>query len=344
MHAAKTFSADVTFRSRRSEVFSTHGMVACSQPLAAQIGVDLLRRGGNAVDAAIAVAAGLNVTEPCSTGLGGDCFMLFYDARTRQVHALNGSGRAPAALTLDRVLEECPGAKFAAATRGSNVTLGDVCPYHAHAVTVPGTAAGWCDAVARWGSGAVTLADVLQPAIDLARRGFPVSPITAHWWHQLEGQLRNGPHSAELMVPDTDGDLAASDSVVVVVGGGGDGGDGGGGGIPRRRAPRTGEVFRNPALASVMQRIAKEGKAGYYQGPVAEALVKVLRDLGGCMTLEDLAAHETTFPDPISTECVSSRGACVHACVRACVRYIVLLCACVRVCVWCCVRAVLLAP
>src|SRR5512140_2287105 len=94
------------FVSRRSPVLARHGMVAASQPLAAMAGVDILKQGGNAADAAVAVAAALNVTEPTSTGLGGDCFALFFDAGTREVTALNGSGRAPAALTIDLVREQ----------------------------------------------------------------------------------------------------------------------------------------------------------------------------------------------------------------------------------------------
>src|SRR5512142_2143510 len=94
------------FKSRRSPVLARHGMVAASQPLAALAGVDILKQGGNAADAAVATAAALNVTEPTSTGIGGDCFVLFYDASTRAVTALNGSGRAPAALTLDLVRQQ----------------------------------------------------------------------------------------------------------------------------------------------------------------------------------------------------------------------------------------------
>lgn len=271
----------MSFNSRRSPVFSTNGMVACSQPLAAQIGVDILRRGGNAVDAAIAVAAALNVTEPCSTGLGGDCFILFYEAATKKVHSLNGSGRAPAGLSRSRVMADCgldpPSSPLDA---DGNATLGDLNPYHAHTVTVPGAAAGWCDAVDRWGSTKLSLGAILQPAADLARRGFPVSPITAHWWHQGEGQLRNGPHAKELMVKDDRGTTTTF------------------------RAPRAGEVFSNANLASVLERVGEHGKAGFYEGPVAEAIVAVLNELGGCMTLEDLANHETTFPDAIFTSCV----------------------------------------
>src|SRR5512141_2417315 len=95
-----------TFTSRRSPVYGRGGMVAASQPLAAAAGLEMLSRGGNAADAAVAVAAALNVTEPTSTGIGGDIFSLFYDARTSQVTALNGSGRAPAALTLERLKVE----------------------------------------------------------------------------------------------------------------------------------------------------------------------------------------------------------------------------------------------
>lgn len=240
-------SPGLHFGSRRSEVYSTKGMVSCSQPLAAQIGCDILRSGGNAVDAAIAVAAALNVTEPCSTGLGGDCFMLYYDASTQKVHSLNGSGRAAKALDLKRVIVDvCESPeKFASTPRDidGNLTLQNVNKFHVHTITVPGTAAGWCDAVAKWGSGKKSLKEVLEPAINLAREGFPVSPITAHWWKDGEAQLRRGPHAAELL-------------------------------NSRGNAPQAGEIFRNPNLANVMTKIAEGGKDAFYaaESPIAQAI------------------------------------------------------------------------
>src|SRR5438045_3734712 len=124
------------FRSRRSMVVARRGMVAASNPLAAQAGLAILRQGGNAADAAVATAAMLNVTEPASTGIGGDCFALFYDAKTQQVTALNGSGRAPAALTADLL-------------RSKGLT--EIDTLSPHAVTAPGTVAGWHDLLARHG-------------------------------------------------------------------------------------------------------------------------------------------------------------------------------------------------
>ena len=117
--------------SRRAPVVSRYGMVGASQPLAVAAGLKILSQGGNAADAAVAVAAGLNVTEPCNTGLGGDAFCLFFDAATKQIHALNGSGRAPAALTLERIQNEGLG--------------GGLPRYHPYTVTVPGACAAWCD-------------------------------------------------------------------------------------------------------------------------------------------------------------------------------------------------------
>jgi gamma-glutamyltranspeptidase/glutathione hydrolase len=125
------------FQSRRSTVYARGGMVAASQPMAVAAGLEILCKGGSAADAAVAVAAALNVTEPSSTGLGGDAFMLYYQADTRQVYALNGSGRAPAGLTLERLRKDIPS--------------GDLPALHAHCVTVPGACAAWCDTAARFG-------------------------------------------------------------------------------------------------------------------------------------------------------------------------------------------------
>ena len=141
----------MNFNSRRSPVYGTHGMVASSQPLASMAGIEILKQGGNAADAAVAVAAALNMTEPCSTGIGGDAFCLYFDAKTKSVSGLNASGRAPAALNLEYLA-------------GQGITL-KLPPSSPHTVTVPGAAAGWVDVLEKYGS--MTMSDILAPAIKL---------------------------------------------------------------------------------------------------------------------------------------------------------------------------------
>ncbi|KAL5019179.1 hypothetical protein ScPMuIL_004901, partial [Solemya velum] len=161
------------FGTVRPDVICSNGCVACSQPLAAQIGLgDILKAGGNAADAAVAVAAGLSVTEPCSTGLGGDVFCLFYDSKSKSVRGLNGSGRAPGKMTLDLLQRE-----------GFSET-NPVPVQHGHAITVPGAAAAWVDAVSTFGSGKIPFSSILKPAIELAETGFPVQKVTAHSWNE----------------------------------------------------------------------------------------------------------------------------------------------------------------
>src|SRR5688572_6830461 len=166
----KTMSFD--FRSRRSMVTAQRGMVAASNPLAAQAGLNILRQGGNAADAAIATAAMLNVTEPASTGIGGDCFALFFDAKTKQITALNGSGRAPAALTIDDL-------------KGQT----EIPERSPHAATVPGACRGWYDLLQRHGT--MTLKDVLVEPIYYAREGYPVHPVFGAAWEASDTFLRN---------------------------------------------------------------------------------------------------------------------------------------------------------
>ncbi len=242
-------------------------MVAASQPLAAMAGIRILQQGGNAADAAVATAAALNVTEPTSTGLGGDCFALFYEAKTRAITALNGSGRAPAALTVDLVHKQnlaSPNHQF------SN-------PIHAHCVTVPGACAGWCDFVERHGT--LPMRKILAPAIAYAEEGVPVSPATAYYWQRSEEKLRS-----------------ASGGQAFLIGG---------------NAPRPGDIFRNPGLARTLRTIAEGGKDAYYKGEIAQGIVRVVQQSGGVMTTEDLAAHESTWDEPIST---TYRGVRVWEC------------------------------
>ncbi|KAI8146555.1 putative lincomycin-condensing protein lmbA, partial [Fennellomyces sp. T-0311] len=192
--------APLPFISRRSPVYSTHGMVASSQPLATQAGVDILKKGGNAADAAVAVAAALNVTEPASTGIGGDAFCLFYNAKTRKVTGLNGSGRAPANLSIEYLRQK-------AGLTGSSLPSTSI-----HAVTVPGAAAAWVDTVETFGSGKVDMATILQPAIDLAENGFPVNHISAQMWDEEAAVLKELNNTANNLLvngerPPAEGDI-----------------------------------------------------------------------------------------------------------------------------------------
>ncbi|KIL90327.1 gamma-glutamyltranspeptidase [Fusarium avenaceum] len=260
------------FPSRRSVVHSTEGMVAAPQPHAAKCGLEVLRAGGNAADAAVAVAAGLNVTEPVSTGIGGDMFLLYFDAATKQVKSLNGSGRSGAKQTLETIRKslKIPDGK-----------VGEIPTHHVHAATVPGAAAGWVDTVERFGSGKLSLSQILEPAIKLAENGFPLTEIASHSWQAQEKLLRNAsPNYAEMLKKDP----SAKDGV---------------------RAPRPGEVFRNPTLAETFRTLATEGKKGFYTGRIAEEIVKVVKDLGGYLELDDLKHHletGTQNTDPISVK------------------------------------------
>lgn len=252
-----------TFTSRRSSVYGKGGMVASSQPLATAAGLEVLAQGGNAADAAVAAGAALNVTEPTSTGIGGDMFALFYSAETHRVTALNGSGRAPAALTLDRLKQE---------------GLSTLPPFHAHTVTVPGACAGWFDLIAKHGS--LTMTDILAPAIRLAEEGFPVAPITAYSWQRgAQKQLAAAVNGRELTLEG--------------------------------RGPNAGEIFRNPGLARTFKTIAEKGAAAFYQGEIAEAIVSILREAGGVLSMDDLASHVSTWEEPLS---VDYRGYRVYEC------------------------------
>ncbi|KAN0066506.1 hypothetical protein ACQY0O_000600 [Thecaphora frezii] len=175
------------FSSRRSTVLGTKGVVACSQPLAASAGIEILNQGGNAADAAVAVAAALNVTEPCNTGIGGDAFCLFYDAKIKKVRAFNGSGRAPKAMTLEKL-------------RSAGISGSGIPGNSLHSVTVPGAASAWVDTVEKLGSGNVALSDVLAPAIRLADNGYPVHEGTAHLWARSENLIKAASPNANEML------------------------------------------------------------------------------------------------------------------------------------------------
>lgn len=234
----------------RSAVFATSGMCATSHPLAAKTAIDILQRGGNAADAALAGAVMLGLCEPHMTGLAGDCFVLLKPAGKEDVIALNGSGRAPAALS-------------AAALRAQGKTT--VPLYGIEAVTLPGAVDAFCQLNADWGK--MSLSDILAPAIGYAEKGVPVGPRSSADWARithLQGVARD---------------------FYLIAG----------------QVPQTGTLFRAPRQAEVLRRIAAEGRAGFYEGEVAEDLIDSLNALGGCHSLDDLAATRCTYSDPVSS-------------------------------------------
>jgi len=253
--AASTFA----FASRRAPVYGKRGMMATSQPLASEAGMRILQAGGTAADACVAAAAALNVTEPCSTGIGGDAFALFYDATSKRVECLQSCGRSPAAFTLEAVKAH---PEMAGRT--------ELPPLSALCVTVPGAAAAWEGAVSKWGK--LPLAKVLEPAVELAEEGFPVAPSAAEGWKASQAILKS----------------AACGRATPF--------------LPGGRAPAAGELFRNPDLGRTFRTLGEQGaKQGFYAGPVAEAIVAALGERRGLMTMEDLAAHEAAWVEPIST-------------------------------------------
>ena len=245
----------------RSRVATKYGIVAASQPLAAQAGVQVLELGGNAVDAAIAANAVMGLVEPQSNGIGGDLSAIVYEAGTGRLYGLNSHGWAPRMLT-------------SALLRAHGLTAmpaGGI-----HTVTVPGAVAGWDALRARLGT--LPMADLLAAAIFYAHEGFPVSDVIAAHWAGLTAKLES--------------EAGATATY-----------------LPGGRAPVPGEIFRNPDLGRSLSLIAERGRAGFYEGRIAEAILAISRQRDGTMTAADLAEFEPEWVDPIST---SYRGWTVY--------------------------------
>lgn len=253
----------------RSPVLARNGIVVTSQPLAAQAGLRILMAGGNAVDAAVATAATLNVTEPMNVGMGGDLFAIVYVAREHKVHVLNASGIAPTGATIARF--NALGYAYDPHDwgPGSGMPSGGILD-----VTVPGAVWGWDELLQRYGT--MRFDRVLAPAIDYAEDGFPVSERIAHEW-QLPDALPLRRCCTQL-----DPDSVATWYV-----------DG--------AQPVTGQIFRNPNLAASFKLLQKYGRDVFYKGQIARAIVAKSNALGGTMTLADLAHYRGEWVDPVST-------------------------------------------
>jgi len=249
----------------RAEVFAQHGMVATSQPLAAQAGLQVLRRGGNAIDAAVATAAVLNVVEPMNVGVGGDLFAIIYIAKDHRLYALNASGMAPSGATPEHLAALGYGADRANWGPGSGMPSEGILP-----VTVPGAVWGWEAVLKRFGT--MGFKQVLAPAEAYAREGFPVSQRIASDW-RLPKAL-----PLKACCTSLDPDSVATWYV-----------DG--------KPPVAGQVYRNPDLAKTFRLLEAQGANAFYRGAIAKALVAKSTALGGTMTLEDLAAYKGEWVD-----------------------------------------------
>ena len=237
----------------RSEVIARHGMVCTSQPLVTQIALDILKKGGTAVDAAIAADAALGLMEPTGSGMGGDLFAIVWDAKTQKLYGLNSSGPSPKSLTLKYFKEH--GYRFI--------------PAHGPLpVTVPGCVDGWNELHKRFGK--LPVGEILQPAIDYAREGYPVTELIAYYWQLNARILKKYPGFAEEYMP---------------------------GG----KAPVKGQVFKNPNLANTLELLAKKGFREFYEGKPAKVIDKYMHENGGFLSYDDLASYHAEWVEPEST-------------------------------------------
>ncbi|HEU5139660.1 MAG TPA: gamma-glutamyltransferase [Bacillales bacterium] len=243
------------YLSSKKPVYSSNGMVATSQPLAAQAGLDILKKGGNAVDAAIATAACLTVVEPTSNGIGGDAFALVW--MKGKLHGLNASGPAPLNLTIERLKAE--GYKEMPKTGWVPVT-------------VPGAPSAWTSLSQRFGK--LPLREVMQPAIDYAENGYPISPILGKFWGKAYENFKDR----------LKGEVFESWFNTFA---------------PKGRAPKIGELWASPGHAETLRQIADSQAESFYRGELAEKIAAFSESSGGYITAEDLANYQPEWVDPI---------------------------------------------
>jgi len=250
----------------RAPVLGQHGMAATAQPLATQVAIDILKKGGSAIDAAIAANATLGLMEPVGCGVGGDLFAIVWDPKTKKLYGYNGSGRSPMGRSLDDLKKK----------------LGDretIPPLGSLPVTVPGAVDGWFALHDRFGK--LPMDQVLAPATQYAREGFPVSQLIAYYWaRNFKAFEKNAK-----MIEERDN---ANHTYLI---------DG--------QTPREGQVFKNPDLARTYDMLAKGGRDAYYRGPIAKTIDAYFKRIGGDLRYEDFAAHVGTWIHPVA---VNYRG------------------------------------
>ncbi|MCT2537222.1 gamma-glutamyltransferase family protein [Aquibacillus koreensis] len=249
------------YASQRMTTVANRGMVATSQPLAAQAGLDILKKGGNAIDAAIATAATLTVVEPTSNGIGSDAFALVWTKG--KLHGLNASGPAPKNISIDQVKK-----------RGHE----EIPLYGWTPVTVPGAPSAWATLSERFGK--LPLEEVLQPAIDYAEHGYPLSPTLSYYWNKLFEKYKQAFVGEEFK--------HWFDTFA-----------------PKGRSPKVGEIWSSAAHAKTLRAIAETKAETFYRGEIADQIAAFSKKYNGFLTKEDLADYKPEWVDPIS---VNYRG------------------------------------
>jgi gamma-glutamyltranspeptidase / glutathione hydrolase len=269
-HAVRGVRAEGWPAQSRSEVISSNGMVVTSQPLAAQAGLQVLMRGGNAIDAAVTAAGVLSLVEPMMVGVASDLFAVIYVAKDHKAYVLNASGTAPSGATLEHL--NALGYQWNPRNWGpaSGMPVSGILP-----VTVPGTVWGWQAALRRFGT--LTFKEVLAPAVQYAENGFPVSERIANDWKL--------PNALPLEGCCTQLD---PDSVKTWYLNG--------------QPPSPGQIFRNADLARTFRLLQKQGADVFYRGEIARAIVAKSKALGGTMTMEDLANYHGEWVEPSRTQ------------------------------------------
>jgi len=256
-----SFDFSTPYSSARLPLFARN-IVSTSHPLAAQAGLRMMLKGGNAVDAAIAAAAAMTITEPVSNGLGSDAFCILWDGN--KLHGLNASGPAPQAWTPEYFHNKYGQDAVNPPKRGWD------------SVTVPGAVGAWAAMSERFGK--LPFADLMQPAIEIAERGYLMPVVVQQKWDAATPLLQSLPGFAESF-------------------------------LPWGRAPNVGELFQFKAAAKGLRAIAETKGRAFYEGEIAEALVRFSNQHGGAMSLQDLAAYRPEWVEPIAQ---NYRGYTLH--------------------------------
>lgn len=239
--------------SSRSETIAKNAMVATSHPLASQVGIDILKKGGNAIDAAIAANAAIGLMEPTGNGIGGDLFAIVWIEKEKKLYGLNASGRSPKDLTI---------AFFKKKNFKKIPSFGPL------SVSVPGCVDGWFELHKKFGS--LEMKDVLEPAINYAENGFPVTELVSHYMTLSSKFYSKYPNFKETFTING-------------------------------RPPQKGQIFKNPFLAKTLKAIAIQGKSGFYEGEIAKKISDFIIEQGGFLSEWDLKNHRSEWVNPVST-------------------------------------------